>query len=140
VAHSSWFLGVILALVTPATAIGQTVCRPADSLATEFRTEISRYSAASYPGDAVVRDSLRLPAVPASQVVLIGQEATCKKARDAYQQELVGSGGGAFSGRVYVLKVGTAYAVLDPVFKYDPNSSNWVIVIMDSRFKKLSLF
>ena len=73
-------------------------------------------------------------------MVLISQETTCKKARDAYQQTLVGSGGGAFSGRVSVLQVGTAYAVLDPGFKYDPASPNWVIVIMDSRFKKLSLF
>ena len=138
--HSLRSLCALLFVLAPVSGVAQTVCRPTDSLATEFKAEIARYSAATYPGDVVVRDSLRLPAVPVSQVVFVSQESSCKKARDSYQQELAGSGGGAFSGRVYVLKVGTAYAVLDPEFKYDPASENWVIVIMDSRYKKLSMF
>ena len=139
-ARSSWLVWIAVGLIQPTGAGAQTICRPADSLGAEFKAEMSRYSDPVHPGEFVVRDSLRLPPTPAAQVVFVAQEATCKKARDAYQRELAGSGGGAFSGSVYVLKVGTAYAVLDPGFKYDPDSENWVIVIMNSQFKKLSMF
>jgi hypothetical protein len=93
------------------------------------------------PSDALVRDSLRLGAVSSpSEVVMVTQESVCKKARDAYQADLVGLGGSAFSGRVYVVKSGTTYAVLDPDFHYQGRTDNWIIMVMDARYRKLSLF
>jgi hypothetical protein len=71
--------------------------------------------------------------------VLVTTESVCKKANATYQSTLGGTGGTSFSGRVYVVKIGTVYAVLDPVFNYG-NPHNWVVEIQDSRFRKLSLY
>lgn len=81
----------------------------------------------------------QLAAVPANQVTLVTQTTTCKKANAAYRSQLAGAGTG-FSNQVYVLQIGTTYAVADPAFYVGPamNPHNWVILIMDSRFKILS--
>jgi hypothetical protein len=87
-----------------------------------------------------VRDSLRLGAASASSVILVADQTVCKKANAAYQAAVGGPGGSGFSGKVYVVKSGTTYAVLDPDFHVDGRTDNWIIVIMDSRYKVLSLF
>lgn len=118
----------------------QAVCRSADEVGTRFRGHIARYSSAAIKGDAQVRDSLRLASSSAANVTLVTSESVCKKANATYQAELGGVGGSPFSGKVYVVKAGTTYAVLDPSFHYQGRTNNWIIVIMDSRYKKLSLF
>lgn len=139
----SRYLGVVtslvLAFLDTSTASGQT-CRALDRDGTQFQYMMGTYSGAN-PGtpEAVTRDSLRLPAVPASQVTIVTTTTTCKKANTAYQSQLAGAGTG-FSNQLYVLQIGTTYAVLDPAFYIGPpmNPHNWVIVILDSHFKVLS--
>jgi hypothetical protein len=128
-------------LMLTGSADAQTVCRPADSLGNTFLAHIARHSAARNATDAMVRDSLRLGAVSGpSQLVMVTQEAVCKKAKAAYETEFSGRGGSSFSGRLYVVKAGSTYAVLDPDYHYRPNRPNWIIMIMDDRYRKLSLF
>jgi hypothetical protein len=126
-------------LLVAAPASAQSVCRPADEASALLIKEMGRYSSATNGDDRVVRDSLRLPSVPASELALVTSESVCKKANATYQTTLGGLGGTPFSGRVYVVKIGAAYAVLDPALKFgDPD--NWVVEIQDSKFKKLSLY
>jgi hypothetical protein len=123
------------------SADAQAVCRAADSLGSKFLAHIARHSAAKNPTDALVRDSLRLGAVSSpSQVVMVTQEAVCKKAKAAYETEFSGRGGSSPSGRLYVVKAGSTYAVLDPNYHYNPSRPRWIIMIMDDRYRKLSLF
>ena len=86
-----------------------------------------------------MRDSLRLPLAPASQVVLVTNESTCRKANTAYQTAVNGSGGTGLSGQVYVVQVGTAYAVLDPNYNAGQPGA-WSVVVLDSRFKERSSY
>lgn len=132
-------IGFLALTSSPSSGYSQAVCRIADTTSVRLLSEIARYSDAVSPQDLIVRDSLRLPAVPTSQVTLVTQEAVCKKANAAYQADRSGTGGSGFSGRVYVAKAGDTYAVLDPSFRYG-SSLNWTVVIMDSRYRKLSVF
>jgi hypothetical protein len=88
-----------------------------------------------------LRDSLRIPYVPAADVKLVTQEATCTKARDAYNAEVAAPA--AFVppvGRVYVVAMGSgAYAVVDPAYRYSARSF-WTIHIQDSRHETLSWY
>jgi hypothetical protein len=81
--RSSLLFGALL--VFPPAAGAQTVCRQADTLSAKMIGELARYSSTTDRHDAVVRDSLRLPSVPANQVQLVTQESVCKKANAAYQ-------------------------------------------------------
>ena len=131
-------LGVGAMIALPSQLWSQTVCRPPDSTSAALIRELSRYATATSGDDQLVRDSLHLPLVSPSQVVLTTQEAVCKKANQAYQSKLTNSGSTAFSGRVYVVQIGSFYAALDPAFNYgDPRF--WTVVIMDSRYKPLSI-
>lgn len=127
-------------LLIPERAWAQTYCRGSDTLATRFRDHIARYSVGSRPDEVAVRDSLRLGAASQSAVTLVSDEAVCRKANTGYQNSLTGRGTTPFSGKVYVVKSGTTYAVLDPDVHVDGSTDNWIIVILDSRYKKLSLF
>lgn len=142
-------LAVTLSCVPAVAVRAQTVCRPADSLGVAaLKNEVTRYGVTSAhlsPKDAVVRDSIRLPAVGASQVTWVTTESVCTKARTAYQNRLANTGGTPFSGRVYVVKVGsTRYAVMDPEFHYAlpcPECPPFrLIVVIDSQYRPLSLF
>jgi hypothetical protein len=64
----------------------------------------------------------------------------CKKVKAAYEAGLTARGGSGFSGRVYVVKSGSTYAVLDPDHHYQGRTNNWIIMIMDDRYRTLSLF
>ncbi len=85
------------------------------------------------------RTILKLPQATATQVSLVTSESICKKARDAYQAFFAGQGGSAFSGRVYVVKVGTAYVVVDPAHHYG-DSRTYTSAVFDSRYRHLSTF
>jgi hypothetical protein len=117
----------------------QTVCRPADATSAALIQELGRYSSATFGGDKVMRDSLHLTATPASEVVLVTSESTCKKANAAYQTAVTGSGGTGLTGRVYVAKVGQVYGVLDPSYNAGEPGS-WTVIIVDSRFTPLSSY
>jgi len=83
-----------------------------------------------------VRDSLRILPVPASQVGLVTDRRTCRRAGAAYQRYYRGVAGG-FSTSVYVVKVGTRYAVLDPEYPTAIKDPPWHVVIMDADFHPL---
>ena len=139
--HIAVLACAVLALAI-AHAAGAQTCRPLDQDGRQFQYTIGLYaSAALGTPKAVVRDSIRLAAVPANQVVLVTQTTTCKKANTAYQNRLASKGAG-LTNQVYVLQVGTTYAVVDPGFYIGPYTDphDWTIVIMDSHFKPLALF
>ena len=130
---------VAFILIGASSAAGQ-VCRPLDRDGRQFQYMMGTYSGGNAgTAEGVTRESLRLAAVPASQVNLVTQAATCKKANAAYQSELAGAGTG-FSNQVYVLQIGDTYAVADPDFYIGPPMSphDWAILIMDAHFKVLS--
>ncbi|HEU4564705.1 MAG TPA: hypothetical protein VFS05_08660 [Gemmatimonadaceae bacterium] len=63
-----------------------------------------------------LRDSLRIPAVPASEVFVVEDSLTCARAAAAYDSVLVAHGGPSVSGReVVVVRVGDRHVVQDPL-------------------------
>jgi hypothetical protein len=115
-----------------------TVCRGADLTSQILIENVAQYTSASTSPQTSVRDSLRLPSVPANQVTLVTHELTCVKARDAYNAALP-RGTSPFSGRVYVISTGNRFVVLDPDYHYSA-AGNWSIVVFDSNWKKLSVY
>lgn len=136
---------IALLLLTAALAArragAQSVCQGPDSTSAFFISYMARYASATEGRAKAVRDSLRIPYTPANQVTLVTQEAVCKKARDAYVADRAGKGAGGSSGRVYVLALGNTYAVVDTAYHYSLEApNNWTILILDSRYRRLSLF
>jgi hypothetical protein len=89
-----------------------------------------------------IRVKLALPLITDSTTVkLVTQEQICKKARDAYVANAPVSAPGAVApaGRVYVVAVGTTYAVLDPVYR-GSSAASVMIQILDSKFKFMHYF
>jgi isocitrate dehydrogenase len=99
---------------------------------------IGRYSSATSGDNKIVRDSLHLALVPANQLQVVTQETTCKKANTAFQSFFANTGNNSFSGKVYVVQVGTAYGVVDPSYRSQANDLVGPILFLDSRFKPLS--
>lgn len=114
------------------------VCRPHDATAERVRLRLARYALANHPDDEAVRVNLGLPR--SSQISVITSESVCKKADAAYRTELTGTGQGGFSGQVYVIQVGTTYAVFDPAYHWGPDPGYYTVVVFDSRWRKLSRF
>jgi hypothetical protein len=130
---------LLVAGLPTGTTFAQAVCRPADQTSDDLIKELGQFSSATAGDNKIVRDSLRIPLVPAANLTLITSETVCKKARTTYQSTLGGLGGTPFSGQVYVVQIGTVYAVLDPALRFgDPN--HWAVQIQDSHFKKLSVY
>jgi hypothetical protein len=131
----------ILAILAVATgdASALPVCRGADVESLRLIATLGRYTSDTTGGNMRVRDSLRLPALAASQVVLVTTESVCKKANAAYQSSVAGTGGTGLTGRVYVIKIGDRYAVLDPGYNYG-ESGNWTVVILDSHYNYLATY
>ncbi len=126
---------LLVVLARTALAAGQAVCRPPDATSASLIQELQQIGS-----DKTLSDSLHLPLVGPSQIVLVTSSTICKMANQAYQSYLSGSGGSGLSGSVYVVQVGSAnYAVLDPGYHYsDPRF--WTVVVMDSRYTPLSSF
>lgn len=133
-----WVSGAVLLFCAgSAEPLWAGVCRPPDATSERIRVRLARYALANHPDEQTVRDKLRLPQT--AQISVITSESVCKKANAAYQVELAGTGHG-FSGQVYVIQVGTTYAVLDPVYHWGPDEGYYTVVIFDSRWRKLSAF
>jgi hypothetical protein len=102
--------------------------------------QMQRYVFAARGHDALIRDSLGLrPNTLALQVVQ--NETVCQAASFAYRKEL-NRNLDTVSGRVLVLQAADRYIVWDPGYRYDLSLpyAPWFIVIMDSAFRRLSLF
>jgi hypothetical protein len=115
-------------------------CRTSDPYIEDVRQEITRYTSANSGDNRAVRDSLKLPFVVASQVVLVSSDATCKKAKSAFQTYWASRGGTAFSPKVYVLQVGSLYAVVDSGYRYRAANPYSPVLFLDSRFKSVSVY
>ena len=115
----------------------QPACRLADQNSGLLLRDMIRYATSTHPEAAAVRDSLRILPVPASEVRLVADQDVCMRASTAYQQYHEGVASG-FSGRVYVIRVGTRYAVLDPDYPTSIERPPWHVVIMDSEFHPLA--
>jgi hypothetical protein len=99
---------------------------------------LARYALPNHPDDETVRAKLGLPRT--ARISVVTSESVCKKANAAYQTEVGGTGYGRPSGQVYVIQVGTTYAVSDPAYHWGPDPGYKTIVIFDSRWRKLSRF
>ena len=135
----SSLLLLISTLAVPLVAQRQPVCRGPDSISAALISELGRYASSRSGGDAAVRDSLRLPAIPADRLHLEHLESVCSKANAAYRRHLANSGGIGFSDRVYVVRIGRAFAVLDPDLHYG-QPGNWSVVIMDRSFRPMAVY
>jgi hypothetical protein len=136
IARFALYIGIA---VSARAAAAQTVCRAADSTSAVLISYLVRFASATSGDNKTVRDSLRVPYTPQNKVKLVTQEAVCIKARDAYVADRAGKGVGGSSGRVYVVAIGTTYAVLDPAYHYSSDPYRWTILIVDSTYQKLSL-
>jgi hypothetical protein len=114
----------------------QPACRPADQKSELLLRDMISFATSTDPQITAVRDSLRILPVPASQVGLITDQTVCTRASAGYQQYYEGVGSG-FSGRVYVVRIGTRYAALDPDYPTTIHDPPWHVVIMDSDFRPL---
>jgi hypothetical protein len=134
-------LGVLLiASVLWGRTLNAQNCRTSDPYIEGVRQEIARYSSANSGDNKAVRDSLKLPFVVSSQVVLVSSDATCKKARTAFQSYWANRGGTGFSAKVYVLQVGSLYAVVDSAYRYRAANPYSPVLFLDSRFKSVSVY
>lgn len=97
--------------------------------------KVATGTAYPYP---IMRDSLRIPAVAASEVVLQSDSSLCADAAAVYDSVLVARGGQPNPSRnVIVVRVGAAYAVQDP----EESRGEWRISMMlDSALRFLSLW
>jgi len=131
---------LILAAPEPEVRGQQPACRPADLRSELLLRDMIRYATSTDPEATAVRDSLHILPVPATQVALVADPGVCERASAAYQRYYQGIAAG-FSGSVYVVKVGTRYAALDPEYPtsiHDPPP--WHVVIMDSDYRPLGSY
>jgi hypothetical protein len=133
-------LGFLVAwcLSGPSSAEVAPFCRPSDAQASTLKLHVGHISSAPGADNQTARTALGVPFVPAVQVTLVSDEATCRKANSAFKSFLGNTGNNTFSDQVYVLTVGTVYAVYDPMFRHDPALHVGPILFLDSRFKPLS--
>jgi hypothetical protein len=114
-------------------------CREHDHGAVLLLARIRFYTEAQEGDNAIVRDSLRLPSMPASAVHLIADEAVCYRAARAYFG-LLHRNLDTVSGRVYVVQAGDRYAVVDPAWSYSLQRRHWLVAILDQEFRPLAYF
>ena len=115
----------------------QPACRLADQKSELLLRDMISYATSTDPHVTAVRESLRILPVPASQVGLVTDQTVCTRASAAYQQYYAGVASG-FSGRVYVVRIGTRYAALDPDYPTSIHDPPWHVVILDSDFRPLA--
>lgn len=103
-------------------------------------SRMRRYVFAARGRDALVRDSLGLRPNP-SALQVVQNETICQAASFAYRKQLNRNLDTA-TGRVLVLQAADRYIVWDPGYRYDLSLpyAPWFIVIMDTGFRRLSLF
>src|ERR1700741_4373905 len=101
-----FFSLTLLNLALSVDLAAQSVCRAADHQSDVMISIATRYATATAnSGETVVRDSLRIPSVPAKEISLVTSNAICSALNTAYQSDLAGVGSG-FTGHVYVVKIG----------------------------------
>lgn len=127
-----------LALARVELVDAQSTCRPADENSALLIKWLAMKSSATTDADVADRTFLKLPQVAANRLSLMTQDATCIKAKATYEVAANAEGGTGLSGKLWVVKVGTVLAVVDPGYHWGPEPGWWKVVIMDSKYNKLS--
>ena len=121
------------------SGLAATYCRAADSTSSFLISQMKRIATATEEPYTTMRDSLKIPAVSASQVTLVTQEATCKKAGERLDAEIVRlEGTPSVQRKIYLIKMGNTYAAIDTDYK-TPGSEWRPMVIMTNQYKFLSV-
>lgn len=115
-------VGFLCLLVTSAAPIqGQNTCHVADRHSAVFLANFRGMMAASGAG---LRTKFSLPLVPASEITLVADSATCARAGQAADSVMSSWDPTdppiATTAPLYVIKIGTSYAVVD-LSDPDPN-------------------
>ena len=131
---------LVLALRPLSKAIhAQSVCRSSDAQTVNMIRYMRALAGATLPADSEsvgIRTSYQIPAVSPAHVSLVTDEKTCKSALTAYISAVGGQSLAAT--RIYVVAVGSAYVVWNPVRS---EKSEWYTnVVFDSKFRVLSSF
>ena len=118
----SWFpLGLLLTGLVPGSVAAQatSACRPADATSARILTWLTDVVTGTSPALVQRRTIMGLPQVATSQISYVTDKNVCSKAVTTYNSNVgyqAGTPGTseALSGRLYVVKVGTAYVGNDP--------------------------
>ncbi|HLQ23610.1 MAG TPA: hypothetical protein VK132_10410 [Gemmatimonadales bacterium] len=128
--------------VLSSPAQGQTsACRPADAVSAGLVADLQRIASGTDSTNAGLRSLLQIPQVATSQVTYVTNKTTCNKALTPYNTAThatdanTGAEVDPPSGQLYVVQVGTVYAVWDPVKMVGEYRS---YVTLDSKFKVLA--
>lgn len=117
-----------------------TRCRAADDSSSYLTEMIKQYALAVDSEWVAARDGLGIPGVAsAKDIQLVTTEAICKSANAAYQAVAKGARQ-TLTGRVYVLRVGPAFVVWDPGYRYDPTFDKYVHMVFSPRWALQSIF
>lgn len=125
---SAAFFGLATALPASQAA---AQCRSADSTSARM---IHKWRSLMVATDFSTQQALSrnfVPQVDSSTVVLVTDKTVCSKAMKAYNNVL-GAGAQPPSGSVYVIKIGSAYIVRDPVQRGGEFAAD---VVLDSGFR-----
>ncbi len=124
---------------TVPSAGAQSACRLPDYIGNLAEQRIAQIVSNSRFDGPAYRDSLRLPASPASAVVRVTEEQLCIRGQAAYAAYWSGQGGTTVSQAVYVWRVGDRYVIYDPDYRYRPRGGTYALVV-DLDFRPLSIF
>ena len=111
-------------------------CRQPDEKAGWLLERVQHWVAPTDSDEAAMADSLRVPRGALNEISWILDGALCARAAAAYR-ETSGRPEGV-SGRVYLIKAGKVYVVLDPEFWYQPGSQLYTMAIFDRRWHLLA--
>lgn len=123
-----------LALGAQSTCISSTEY---NGLPQKVLARVQKLTAPMNASDESTRVAYGYPLVPAAQVTLVTQAATCTKAYATFKSST--TGGAGYTGRVIVVKAGTTYTVVDPGYYWNAASRALHLVLMDSKYKRINL-
>ena len=98
----------------PQPSPAQETCHAADALSEWTVTRLQALAVSTDSIEAASRDSLRLPALPASRVRFVQDEATCRRALQAFNAI---QGTPTRLRRLQVYRYGSYFAVEDPALE-----------------------
>jgi hypothetical protein len=127
---------LVCGTLAPFESQAQSVCMTlaeSDSVGSEVLARVKDYVSSNEPPHVAARNAYGYPALAASQVTLVTQNAVCTKAEAAYRAAT--TGGAGRTGRVVVIKAGNTLTVLDPGWTPSVSSPSRVLVLMDNKYK-----
>lgn len=111
-------------------------CRAPDDTSARFISGTRRMAAASDSAWVALRAELQLPRAESSAVVLLGDDATCRRVLDAFHSAM-STWPSDRPTSLYVAEVGATYVGMVPV---PPDGSTWAYVVASTQFDVLSAF